>query len=571
MKKILILLFAVIALNVSAQETPPAADFKTITTHTFKLHDVATRSVWMYMGSTFGWINLMPTSTIADSLQYYRLLTNHDSLTNLQEKSYNSLSDLPDLTLKANVADPTFTTKITTPTLNITSGATLNYIWKCTNAATGAGAWTSIATNPYLGTWSAATNTPTLADGSGTSGTYYKCVAAGTVDFGAGNITFSIGDEAYYNGSIWQRVPAGASQWVTTGSDIYYNTGKVLAYKDLDVGNSTDGANLFLSGKNTVSYSYNLNTKAGDYLSITSNKAGAIPFKIDSDGGVSSGKTDISGAFATGTTKALTISNTTAAGSGNEISTSYYFKSSGWTNNLQAELALITDGYSSSVLVYRNHDLDEGAANDLVERLRITKEGYLGIAKSNPGTVLDVNGVITATSGNSTQWNSAYTHSQIAGGNSVHVSTAENTEWDAAYTHTGDNTQAHSDYLLNNANDVTTGTLTAVNFILSSDSVLKKNIQPIKKLSKFRKIDFVRFNLKSEPGQLRYGVIAQDVEKIVPELVRTDENGMKSVAYVDLLVVKVNGLEKLVNGLICALAFITTIFGWIIYKISKGK
>lgn len=32
-------------------------------------------------------------------------------------------------------------------------------------------------------------------------------------------------------------------------------------------------------------------------------------------------------------------------------------------------------------------------------------------------------------------WDDAYTHSQIAGGNSVHVSTTENTEWDAAYTH----------------------------------------------------------------------------------------------------------------------------------------
>jgi len=32
--------------------------------------------------------------------------------------------------------------------------------------------------------------------------------------------------------------------------------------------------------------------------------------------------------------------------------------------------------------------------------------------------------------------------------------------WDTAYTHSQDNTQAHSDYLLNNANDSTTGTLT---------------------------------------------------------------------------------------------------------------
>ncbi len=48
---------------------------------------------------------------------------------------------------------------------------------------------------------------------------------------------------------------------------------------------------------------------------------------------------------------------------------------------------------------------------------------------------------------------SAYDHSQIAGGDSVHVSTTENTNWDAAYTHSQDNNQAHSDYLKNDAND----------------------------------------------------------------------------------------------------------------------
>jgi len=36
---------------------------------------------------------------------------------------------------------------------------------------------------------------------------------------------------------------------------------------------------------------------------------------------------------------------------------------------------------------------------------------------------------------NDANWNTAYTHSQIAGGDSVHVSTAENTNWDTAYSY----------------------------------------------------------------------------------------------------------------------------------------
>jgi hypothetical protein len=154
----------------------------------------------------------------------------------------------------------------------------------------------------------------------------------------------------------------------------------------------------------------------------------------------------------------------------------------------------------------------------------------------------------TLTNCTQSHWDAAYTHSQIAGGNSVHVSTTENTQWDAAYTHSVDNTQAHSDYLLNNTNDITSGTLTAVNFILSSDRRLKENISYIKKLHKFD-VDFVQFNLKSDPGQLRYGCIAQDLEKVAPELVRTDSEGMKSVAYIDLLIVKIAQLEQRVKEL----------------------
>ena len=62
----------------------------------------------------------------------------------------------------------------------------------------------------YKGTWNALTNTPTLADGTGTSGDLYIVSVAGTQDLGSGAITFAIGDEAVYNGTIWQRVAAGA-------------------------------------------------------------------------------------------------------------------------------------------------------------------------------------------------------------------------------------------------------------------------------------------------------------------------------------------------------------------------
>ena len=67
----------------------------------------------------------------------------------------------------------------------------------------------------YKGMWNAATNIPTLANGTGDTGDVYICNVAGTVNFGAGAITFAVGDYVIYSGSIWQR-SSGAVGTVTS-------------------------------------------------------------------------------------------------------------------------------------------------------------------------------------------------------------------------------------------------------------------------------------------------------------------------------------------------------------------
>jgi len=67
----------------------------------------------------------------------------------------------------------------------------------------------------YKGTWNASTNTPTLANGTGDTGDVYICNVAGTVNFGAGAITFAVGDYVIYSGTIWQR-SSGAVGTVTS-------------------------------------------------------------------------------------------------------------------------------------------------------------------------------------------------------------------------------------------------------------------------------------------------------------------------------------------------------------------
>ena len=57
----------------------------------------------------------------------------------------------------------------------------------------------------YLGTWNAATNTPTLTNGVGDAGDMYICNVAGTVNFGAGPVTFAVGDWVLYGSGTWQK------------------------------------------------------------------------------------------------------------------------------------------------------------------------------------------------------------------------------------------------------------------------------------------------------------------------------------------------------------------------------
>ena len=84
-------------------------------------------------------------------------------------------------------------------------------------------------------------------------------------------------------------------------------------------------------------------------------------------------------------------------------------------------------------------------------------------------------------------------------------------------------------------------TVTATNFILSSDERLKENIEQV--CDNRVKADWKTFELKTEKGQKRYGVIAQELEKTNPEFVREDSQGFKSVAYIDLLIAKIAELE----------------------------
>jgi hypothetical protein len=85
------------------------------------------------------------------------------------------------------------------------------------------------------------------------------------------------------------------------------------------------------------------------------------------------------------------------------------------------------------------------------------------------------------------------------------------------------------------------GVVKASNFVLNSDKRLKTKIKEIE--TNHIDVKWKNFELKDDLGVKRSGVIAQELEEVHPEFVRTDDKGMKSVAYIDLLIAKNAELE----------------------------
>ena len=78
-------------------------------------------------------------------------------------------------------------------------------------------------------------------------------------------------------------------------------------------------------------------------------------------------------------------------------------------------------------------------------------------------------------------------------------------------------------------NITASGTITAADFVSTSDERLKDNIEtvtdPINKVKELRGVTFDKDN------RTQIGVIAQEVEEVIPEVVLTGADGYKSVAY----------------------------------------
>ena len=89
-----------------------------------------------------------------------------------------------------------------------------------------------------------------------------------------------------------------------------------------------------------------------------------------------------------------------------------------------------------------------------------------------------------------------------------------------------------------------TGLLTSTDYNSSSDKRLKKNIKTVDNaLDKVMALRGVSFDWK-EGGSKAIGLIAQEVEKVIPEIVSKDDNGYLGIKYNNLIGVLVEAIKE---------------------------
>jgi len=156
-------------------------------------------------------------------------------------------------------------------------------------------------------------------------------------------------------------------------------------------------------------------------------------------------------------------------------------------------------------------------------------------ATNASGTNLNYTGVSTITNATGTNIN----YSGVGTVGTLYVTTS-----------IGINSTAPSSSLDIIGNAKIVGVLTATDFNSSSDEILKDNITPISDpIQKVLQINGVSFNWKVD-GKPSMGVIAQEIEKVMPELVSdTDPKSVNYNGLIGLLIECIKDQQKQIDEL----------------------
>lgn len=208
--------------------------------------------------------------------------------------------------------------------------------------------------------------------------------------------------------------------------------------------------------------------------------------------------------------------------------------------------------------------LGYGSSSSFTERMRIKGNGYVGIGNTDPAYTLDISGRMRIRSGGSNASSAGIWLNNNANSSSPGFVGMES---DGAIGFYGDGTPNGWGVVMNIATgNVGIGTsspsqklhvignILATGTITPSDIRYKTNITAIQNpLSKLLAINGVNYlmNRAAYPewqfdSTLQYGLIAQEVEKVFPEMVKIiSKDGYKGIDYVKLVPVLVEAVKEL--------------------------
>ena len=198
-----------------------------------------------------------------------------------------------------------------------------------------------------------------------------------------------------------------------------------------------------------------------------------------------------------------------------------------------------------------NHDLH--IRTNATTKMLINSSGNVGIGTTSPSSY-NAHGrnLVVAGSGNvGITIDGASTSSCsicFADGTSSTASIAGKIEYDHSSDVMEFRTVAVTRMALNSSSLTVSGDIVA--YGSPSDKRLKENIKPIKNpLGKIKKLKGVTFDWKQSNSILDikedYGFIAQDVQKIIPELVRKNENELLSMRHQGIIPILVEAIKEL--------------------------